>query len=173
MLSSFSRVCLYDPVDHSPPGSSVHGILQAWILEWVSKCPPSGALPDQGLNPRLFRLLHWQASSLPLAPPGNPLYLGEAHPFVVFKPSTNWLEPVPHEGERSTLLRLPINFFFLILTYMNHVLVIIEFVIILLLLLCSGFLAKRHVGSHILGLEGELLTNEPPGKSPGYQFRCY
>ena len=26
---------LYDPMDQSPPGSSVHGILQASILEWV------------------------------------------------------------------------------------------------------------------------------------------
>ena len=25
-----------DPVDYSPPGSSVHGILQARILEWVA-----------------------------------------------------------------------------------------------------------------------------------------
>ena len=27
---------LFDPVDCSPPGSSVHGILQARILEWVA-----------------------------------------------------------------------------------------------------------------------------------------
>ena len=27
---------LCDPIDHSPPGSSVHGILQARILEWVA-----------------------------------------------------------------------------------------------------------------------------------------
>ena len=27
---------LCDPVDYSPPGSSVHGILQAGILEWVA-----------------------------------------------------------------------------------------------------------------------------------------
>ena len=27
---------LWDPVDCSPPGSSVHGILQARILEWVA-----------------------------------------------------------------------------------------------------------------------------------------
>ena len=27
---------LCDPMDHSPPGSSVHGILQARILEWVA-----------------------------------------------------------------------------------------------------------------------------------------
>ena len=28
--------------------------------------------PTLGLNPRLFSLLHWQAGSLPLAPPGKP-----------------------------------------------------------------------------------------------------
>ena len=27
---------LCDPMDCSPPGSSVHGIFQAWILEWVA-----------------------------------------------------------------------------------------------------------------------------------------
>ena len=27
---------LCDPMDRSPPGSSVHGILQARILEWVA-----------------------------------------------------------------------------------------------------------------------------------------
>ena len=33
-LQSFLTLC--DPVDCSPPGSSVHGILQARILEWVA-----------------------------------------------------------------------------------------------------------------------------------------
>ena len=33
-LPSWSTLC--DPMDHSPPGSSVHGILQAKILEWVA-----------------------------------------------------------------------------------------------------------------------------------------
>ena len=36
MLSCFSCVWLCNPIDCSPPGSSVHGILQARILEWVS-----------------------------------------------------------------------------------------------------------------------------------------
>ena len=27
---------LWDPMDHSPPGSSVLGIVQARILEWIS-----------------------------------------------------------------------------------------------------------------------------------------
>ena len=31
-----SHVRLCDPMDCSPPGSSVHGILQARILEWVA-----------------------------------------------------------------------------------------------------------------------------------------
>ena len=35
--SHFSRVRLFfDPVDYSPPGSTVHGILQTSILEWVA-----------------------------------------------------------------------------------------------------------------------------------------
>ena len=33
-----AQLCLilYDPVDCSPPGSSVHGIFQVRILEWVA-----------------------------------------------------------------------------------------------------------------------------------------
>ena len=39
----------------SPPGSSVHGIPQARILQWVA-CPPPGGLPDPGLEPRSLAL---------------------------------------------------------------------------------------------------------------------
>ena len=35
-LVSKSYLTLYDPMDCSPPGSSVHGISQARILEWVA-----------------------------------------------------------------------------------------------------------------------------------------
>ena len=35
---------LWDTMDHNPPGSSLHGILQAWILEWVP-WPRLGDLP--------------------------------------------------------------------------------------------------------------------------------
>ena len=34
--------------------------------------PPPGALPNPRINPRLLCLLHWQAGSLLLAPPGKP-----------------------------------------------------------------------------------------------------
>ena len=38
VLAKSLQLCqtLYDPVDCSPPGSCVHGILQARILEWVT-----------------------------------------------------------------------------------------------------------------------------------------
>ena len=44
-----SCLVLCDPVDHSPPGSSVHGIFLARILEWVAilSCKGSSQLKDQ------------------------------------------------------------------------------------------------------------------------------
>ena len=44
---------LCDPMGYIPPGSSVHGILQARILEWVdmSSCRD---LPDPGIEPSLL-----------------------------------------------------------------------------------------------------------------------
>ena len=52
---SRSVVSLCDPVDCSLPGSSVHGILQARILEWVA-IPFSRDLPDPGIEPRSLAL---------------------------------------------------------------------------------------------------------------------
>ena len=50
MLSHFSHVRLCNPMDCSPPGSSVHEILQARILEWVAM-PFSRDHPDPGFKP--------------------------------------------------------------------------------------------------------------------------
>ena len=53
-----SRPTLCDPMDCSPTGSSVHGIFQAWILEWVaisfSRCRLTGkqTLEEKLLNGR-------------------------------------------------------------------------------------------------------------------------
>ena len=67
---------LREPMDGSPPGSSVHGIVQARVLEWVaiafstivakhglSCLAACGIFLDQVLNPCP---LHWQANSQPL-----------------------------------------------------------------------------------------------------------
>ena len=48
---SVSRSVLCDPMDYSPPVFSVHGILQARILEWVA-ISFSRDLPDPGIEPR-------------------------------------------------------------------------------------------------------------------------
>ena len=37
-------------------------------------CPPPGDLPDPGFEPASLCLLHWWVGSLPLAPPGKPMY---------------------------------------------------------------------------------------------------
>ena len=47
-LQSCPTLC--DPMDCSPPGSSVHGILQARILEWLP-FPSPGDLPNPGIKP--------------------------------------------------------------------------------------------------------------------------
>ena len=47
MLSCFSHVWFWDPMDCSPPGSSVHGILQARILEWVAVISSRGSSPPR------------------------------------------------------------------------------------------------------------------------------
>ena len=41
---------LWDPLDCSLPGSSLHGVLQTKILGGLP-CPPPGDLPDPGIEP--------------------------------------------------------------------------------------------------------------------------
>ena len=57
---------LYSTMDYGPQGSSVHGIRHALLR---------GIFLTWGSNLHLLCLLHWQAGSLPLAPPGKPVLL--------------------------------------------------------------------------------------------------
>ena len=54
-----------NPMDCSPPGPSVHGILQARTLEWVAISLSRGSSPPRDLNSCLLQLLHWGRGSLP------------------------------------------------------------------------------------------------------------
>ena len=54
-----------------PSGSSVHGIFQTKILEWVAMPHPQGIFPTQRSNLGLLHLLPWQADSLHLVQPGK------------------------------------------------------------------------------------------------------
>ena len=56
-----------DSVDSSPPGSSLHGTLQARTLEWVAILSP-GTLPNLGIESGSPAL---QANSLLSEPPGR------------------------------------------------------------------------------------------------------
>ena len=58
VMSLLSHVQLFcDPVDHSPPGSSVHRTSQARTLEWVCHFLLQGIFPIQGSK---LHLQHWQ-----------------------------------------------------------------------------------------------------------------
>ena len=70
MCVKLAQLCLTlcDPMDCSPLGSSVHGILQARNGNGLP-CPPPRQLPNPGMESRSPTL---QADSLPSEPPGKP-----------------------------------------------------------------------------------------------------
>ena len=54
---------LCNPMDCSPPGSSIYGIPQTRILEWVAMPFSKGSFLTQESNLHLLCLLHWQVDS--------------------------------------------------------------------------------------------------------------
>ena len=78
-LVAQSHPTLCDPVDCSPPGSSVHGILQARILEWVA-FPLSIVSSHSGIKPRSPTL---QVDSLPAEPLGKPKNIAMDSLFIL------------------------------------------------------------------------------------------
>ena len=76
LKSKFGRFC--DSMDCSPPGSSVHGILQARILEWVAIPSSRGSSQPRGQT----QVSALQVDSLVTEPPGKPRTLEwVAYPF--------------------------------------------------------------------------------------------
>ena len=59
------------PMDHSLPGSSLHGILQARILEWVA-IPFSRDLPNPGIEAMSLASLALAGRFFTTVPPGKP-----------------------------------------------------------------------------------------------------
>ena len=83
-----SGLTLCNPMDCKLPGSSDQGILQAGKYWNGLPCPPAENLPDPGIKGEgLLPLLHWQVSSLPLAPPRKtlgPLMLLQMAHYLIF-----------------------------------------------------------------------------------------
>ena len=77
---------LCGPMDYSPPGSSVHGILQARVLEWIAMPSSRGIFLTWGSNPSHLCLLY--ADSLPRSHWGSPemLTFPKAIFFVIVSP---------------------------------------------------------------------------------------
>ena len=70
---SFSHVQLFaNPMDCSPPGSSVHGNFPGKNTGVGCHFLLQRIFPTQGSNLSLLCLLHWQADSLPLHHPERP-----------------------------------------------------------------------------------------------------
>ena len=101
-------------MDCSPPDSSVHGILQATIVEWVAIPLSRGFSQLRDSQPGSPAL---QADSLLSEQPGKSLICGRVGQLR------------PDSFKKSFCVSF------------------IELVTILLLLLCFGFLVKRHAGS--------------------------
>ena len=123
-----SCLLLCDPMDHSPPGSSVHGILQARILEWValpstlfkchfaefpslakewiyltcqlSKSSPNPAPPRTLLNgPTKLWVPRTQVNI-------SPTLVWIAHPFPRSFTRVNHVPPITHSNSRRVPLVL-------------------------------------------------------------------
>ena len=71
VLVTQSFPILWDPRDFSPSGSSVHGILQVRILEWVAIPFCQGIFLTQQSTPHLLQSISWQVDSIPLGLPGK------------------------------------------------------------------------------------------------------
>ena len=68
VLCVLSRVQLCNPLDCSPPGSSVHGIFQARILEWVAIFLSRGSSWPRDQT----QVFHIAGRFFTTEPPGNP-----------------------------------------------------------------------------------------------------
>ena len=77
---------LCESMDCSPPGSSVHGILQAWIL-WVSM-PSSRGSSRPGIEPASLMSLVLAGGFFTTAPPRKPIVKGKRWPNNCFKMMT-------------------------------------------------------------------------------------
>ena len=102
-LDLFSYLCVCaqscltfcDPRNCSPPGSTVDGIFPGKNTGVGCHFLLQGIFPNQGLNPGLLCLWHWQADSLPLCHLGSPLLLGHVSKQIT------WLHLILFKGCRG------------------------------------------------------------------------
>ena len=103
-VKSLSRVRLCDPMDCSPPGSSLHGILQARVLEWVAisfsrgSSQPRDRTQVSHVVGRCFNL--WATREARTNP--------REHQIVrTHTKETTWIKTRHHPNSSGTLCRTP------------------------------------------------------------------
>ena len=109
-LRAYPTLC--DPMDCSPPGSSLHGVLQARMLEWGEPCPPPGGLPRPELEPTLpvppalqadSSCLSHQGSAIDcLRPPNEYLYFYVWICFSSFWSCRLWGTPNSYQSKKPS-----------------------------------------------------------------------
>ena len=78
----------FNPTDYSWSGSPVRGISQARTLEWAVMPSFRGSSRPRDQT-RFSYALHWQAGSLPLASPGNPIWPRDSTPGHISRQNCN------------------------------------------------------------------------------------
>ena len=81
VLSAQLCPALCDPMDCGLPASSVYGISQVRILDWIP-CPPPEDPSDPGIEPASLASPALAGTFLPLAPPGKPMPISRHSPFL-------------------------------------------------------------------------------------------
>ena len=91
VLSIRSCPTLCDPMDWNPPGSSVHGILQTRLLQWVAMI--SSRVSSQPRDQTHNTCISFIGSCvlLPLAPELGPKKCSKQAGFIFFRQTNNTL----------------------------------------------------------------------------------
>ena len=95
---------LYDSMNCSPPGSSVHGILQARILEWVAICFSRGSSKSRDRNSDFFFLrIQWKYVSFKV----HVIIFSSSHELFRHKYLLNHLDM--HTSYQTYILRIKVS----------------------------------------------------------------
>ena len=157
---------LCDPIDCSPRGSSFHGIFQARILQWVAM-PLSRAFSQPRYGTCISCLLHWQAGSLPPAPPGKPPKAIYLYPYL-YHTYTN----IHGLGTYINHLSLPLlgklmekrdhlNFTWCV---RGNQIVFIQFTLTITFYRILGLISEKAMAPHSSTLAWKIPGTEEPGR---------
>ena len=107
LLQSCPTLC--NPMDCSPPGSSVHVIFPGKNTGVHFYDLLQGIFLTQELNPHILCLLHWQVGSLPLAPPAGRLL---RFPWTARRSNQSTLKEInPEYSLEGLMLKLKLQYF--------------------------------------------------------------